>query len=157
MWTQQGLTTAGYGDVQAAAAANFVAGASASVCSQSLTVPLDVVSQRLMVHGNASSAAAAGGVRYTNGIQAARAIIAADGVAGLYRGLGASLATYMPASAVWWSAYGTYQKLLWHLLEVRLTAFPHSLKRFIAQTSKRTQRIPSPLHHPVQHWLPGSF
>lgn len=38
-----------------------------------------------------------------------RMILREEGVAGLYRGFGASVATYAPSSAVWWSAYGTYQ------------------------------------------------
>ncbi|KAK9811231.1 hypothetical protein WJX72_000390 [[Myrmecia] bisecta] len=43
----------------------------------------------------------------------ARQIIQREGVLGLYRGFGASLATFVPSSAVWWSAYGAYQKVIW--------------------------------------------
>lgn len=53
--------------------------------------------------------------------QALRVILASEGIPGLYRGLGASLMTYMPASAIWWSAYGAYQRLIWRALHV----WPH--------------------------------
>ena len=41
-----------------------------------------------------------------------RGIVQAQGVAGLYRGVGVSLATFVPSSALWWGAYGAYQRLL---------------------------------------------
>jgi len=110
------------GDVQAAALGNFMAGATASICSQGITVPLDVVSQRLMVQGARGMGGSAEGhaaPQYRNGLQAVRMILAAEGVRGLYRGLGPSLATYMPASAIWWSAYGGYQRLIWNSIEGR--------------------------------------
>ena len=40
-----------------------------------------------------------------------------EGIRGLYRGFGLSIATFVPSSAVWWSAYGGYQKALWQLLD----------------------------------------
>ena len=36
---------------------------------------------------------------------------------GLYRGFGLSVVTFVPSSAVWWSAYGGYQKSLWQLYD----------------------------------------
>jgi solute carrier family 25 protein 44 len=93
-------------------AADFVAGAVASCVTQRLVVPVDVVSQRLMVQGTQP-----GGVVYRNGLQAARGILATEGVRGLYRGAGASLAIFVPSSGLWWGAYGAYQRVLWSLLE----------------------------------------
>ncbi|MCJ1467067.1 hypothetical protein MMC07_005689 [Pseudocyphellaria aurata] len=49
----------------------------------------------------------------------ARSIIAREGVRGLYRGFGLSVLTFVPSSAVWWSAYGGYQKAIWHWLAER--------------------------------------
>lgn len=49
-------------------------------------------------------------------MQLVRQIVQAEGVAGLYRGFGASVATFVPSSAVWWGAYGAYQKAVWHLV-----------------------------------------
>ena len=36
-----------------------------------------------------------------------------EGVLGLYRGFGMSIATFVPTSGIWWGAYGAYQKLIW--------------------------------------------
>lgn len=48
-----------------------------------------------------------------SGLHIARDILKTEGVVGFYRGFGASVATLVPSSAVWWGAYGAYQKLLW--------------------------------------------
>ena len=37
-----------------------------------------------------------------------------EGVLGLYRGFGMSIATFVPTSGIWWGAYGAYQKLIWN-------------------------------------------
>ena len=39
-----------------------------------------------------------------------------EGVRGLYRGFGASIVTLVPGSALWWGAYGTYQRIGWGLV-----------------------------------------
>lgn len=41
-------------------------------------------------------------------------IVKEEGVLGFYRGFGASVATFVPSSAIWWGAYGVYQKIMWH-------------------------------------------
>lgn len=51
-----------------------------------------------------------------NGFHMARLIIQQEGVRGLYRGFWPSLATFVPNSAMWWGAYGFYQRLLWEQL-----------------------------------------
>lgn len=130
-------------ETQAAGTANFIAGAVASLVTQSILVPVDVVSQRLMVNdrkpqatpapsGGSSSSSSNSGVKASharsfstaifapgrqNGFALARLIVQQDGVRGLYRGFGASVATFVPSSAIWWSAYGAYQKALWHQYE----------------------------------------
>lgn len=126
-------------ETQAAGTANFFAGAVASLITQSIIVPVDVVSQRLMVNDRSPEAAPAASSGHStsssssakaphnrglstaafapgkqNGFALARLIIQQDGVRGLYRGFGASVATFVPSSAIWWSAYGAYQKALWH-------------------------------------------
>ncbi len=122
-------TIAAYlGEPRTAAAANLAGGAVASLATQGLTVPIDVVSQRLMVEGGGgrrSGGGAAGAAAAArppppparSGLAMARSIIAAEGVAGLYRGFGASVMTFVPSSAVWWAAYGGYQRALWHQLD----------------------------------------
>jgi solute carrier family 25 protein 44 len=48
-----------------------------------------------------------------SGLHVAKTILARDGLRGLYRGLGASIVTFVPSSAIWWSSYGAYQSILW--------------------------------------------
>lgn len=42
-----------------------------------------------------------------------------EGVLGLYRGFGMSIATFVPTSGIWWGAYGAYQKLIWQQVLTR--------------------------------------
>jgi len=89
-----------------AVAANLVGGASASLLSQTFLVPLDMVSQRMMV-STASKADAQGPFAII------RSVLKEQGVRGLYRGYCASLVTYAPYSAIWWGTYGVmYPPLL---------------------------------------------
>ncbi|GLC34560.1 hypothetical protein PLESTB_001248200 [Pleodorina starrii] len=57
----------------------------------------------------------AAAIRRIGSLQMVRLILKEEGVGGLYRGFGVSVATFVPSSAVWWGAYGTYQKLIWAL------------------------------------------
>ncbi|KAG9439158.1 hypothetical protein H6P81_019323 [Aristolochia fimbriata] len=93
-----------------AAIANGVAGMTASLMSQAVFVPIDVISQRLMVQGYSGYAT------YNGGVDVARKILRAEGVRGLYRGFGLSVVTYSPSSAVWWASYGSSQRYMWRLL-----------------------------------------
>ncbi|CAO2825294.1 unnamed protein product [Amaranthus hypochondriacus] len=93
-----------------AAIANGVAGMMGSFCAQAVFVPVDVVSQKLMVQGYSGYAT------YNGGVDVVRKVIKADGVRGLYRGFGLSVITYSPSSAVWWASYGSSQRLFWRIL-----------------------------------------
>ncbi|XP_044984853.1 solute carrier family 25 member 44 [Hordeum vulgare subsp. vulgare] len=93
-----------------AALANGLGGLTASLCSQAVFVPIDVVSQKLMVQGYS------GHVRYKGGIDVVQKIMKADGPRGLYRGFGLSVMTYAPSSAVWWASYGFSQRVIWSAL-----------------------------------------
>eukprot|EP00798_Chlamydomonas_sp_ICE-L_P011582 gene11582-34282_t len=46
-----------------------------------------------------------------------RQIVKEEGFRGLYRGFGASVATFVPSSALWWGSYGVYQKLMWSAVD----------------------------------------
>ena len=95
---------------------SLVAGGSASLVAQSITVPIDVVSQQLMMQGqgehltrfrlNADSKNSKQMFGQTRTIMSQ--IFAADGFRGFYRGYVASLLTYIPNSAVWWPFYHFY-------------------------------------------------
>jgi solute carrier family 25 protein 44 len=116
-----------------ASSASFVAGGVASLAGQMVVVPVDVISQRLMIMGsgaggnsNISSASSRTSLppgsrvsRTTtiNGFTLAQKIIREEGIRGLYRGFGASVATFVPSSAIWWSAYGGWQAFLWKTLD----------------------------------------
>lgn len=85
--------------------ADAASAASASVVSQCVSVPIDVVAQRQMVSSSPTPA-----------VSVLRELIRADGVVGLWRGMGASLLTVAPSSMIWWASYGTYQSLLWQMV-----------------------------------------
>ncbi|GMH04372.1 hypothetical protein Nepgr_006211 [Nepenthes gracilis] len=93
-----------------AAIANGIAGMMASVSAQAVFVPIDVVSQKLMVQGYSGYAT------YNGGLDVVRKVVKSDGIRGLYRGFGLSVMTYSPTSAVWWASYGSSQRLFWRLL-----------------------------------------
>lgn len=113
-------------------AADAAGGATASLVSQALAVPVDVISTRQMVQGmrhgreGATKAAVEGDVLkaaseeavfagYRNGLDAVRQIVQKEGVRGLYRGFSVSVATLVPGSALWWGFYGTYKRALWEV------------------------------------------
>ena len=104
--------------------ADAAGGATASMCSQVLGVPVDIISQRQMVQGvSVRAASGEGTVRlqgYRNGVDALRTIVRTEGVRGLYRGFGASIATLVPGSAIWWGFYGTYQRMFWSTVPAEL-------------------------------------
>ncbi|XP_057436148.1 uncharacterized protein LOC130728640 [Lotus japonicus] len=93
------------------AVANGFAGMTSSLFAQSVFVPIDVVSQKLMVQGYSGNA------QYSGGLDVARNILRADGIRGFYRGFGLSVVTYSPSSAVWWASYGSSQRFIWRFLD----------------------------------------
>ncbi|KAL9263122.1 Solute carrier family 25 member 44-like protein [Drosera capensis] len=100
----------GLSEATQAALANGIAGMIGSISAQAVFVPIDVVSQKLMVQGYSGHAS------YNGGLDVARKIVKSDGIRGLYRGFGLSIMTYSPSSAVWWASYGSSQQLFWTLL-----------------------------------------
>lgn len=105
-----------------AGAANLVGGAMASLSSHVITVPLDVVAQRQMIRTGQQRELAAAGQRAAalvkpGGLAMARHILETEGFRGMYRGLGASIATYVPTSGIWWASYGVWQSVIWEALE----------------------------------------
>lgn len=91
---------------------------------QTIIVPFDVISQHLMLIGQKmdNSAKSSPGTNYlavnTEGRSKAqivyditRAIYVKDGLPGFYRGYTASLCTYVPSSASWWTFYHFFQEI----------------------------------------------
>ncbi|KAF3444904.1 hypothetical protein FNV43_RR14597 [Rhamnella rubrinervis] len=93
-----------------AAVANGIAGMTAALFAQAVFVPVDVVSQKLMVQGYSGHA------KYNGGLDVARTVLKSDGIRGLYKGFGLSILTYSPSSAVWWASYGASQRFIWSIL-----------------------------------------
>lgn len=118
---------------------SLAGGGVASLVAQSITVPIDVVSQHLMMQGQAGEGggrfkvqehpkrglnahAAQVGTDPTEGRRGrpsfgqardiVRQIRQVDGMRGFYRGYLASLLTYIPSSAVWWPFYHFYAEQL---------------------------------------------
>lgn len=116
------------GPAETAAIASSVGGGVASLTTQAIIVPVDVVTQRLMIAGSRGWGGTANArmdpgamslfhKKRINGLQMARKIVKAEGLRGMYRGFGLSVMTFVPSSALWWGCYGGYQKLLWQQLD----------------------------------------
>eukprot|EP00054_Salpingoeca_dolichothecata_P016328 m.95533 g.95533 ORF g.95533 m.95533 type:complete len:307 (+) comp21927_c0_seq2:1558-2478(+) len=86
----------------------LLAGGAASIASQVVVVPFDIICQRLQI-ANQSAAlgltpASAEVERNTRDV--VRSILNKEGPKGFYRGFWTSVLTYTPSSAVWWATYG---------------------------------------------------
>lgn len=91
------------------AATHLLAGLAAESASCLLWVPIDVIKERMQIqraqpHG-APGGAAASGVYYRNTADAVRQIMAREGVRGIYRGYGATIASFGPFSALYFVFY----------------------------------------------------
>ncbi|KAF7822383.1 solute carrier family 25 member 44-like [Senna tora] len=93
-----------------AALVNGVAGLTAAFMSQAFYVPIDVVSQKLMVEGYSGHA------KYSGAFDVARKVLRSDGIRGFYRGFGLSVMTYSPSNAVWWASYTSSQRFVWRYI-----------------------------------------
>ncbi|XP_049580272.1 solute carrier family 25 member 44a [Syngnathus scovelli] len=100
---------------------SVVAGGAASLVAQTITVPIDVVSQHLMMGEHSGRfkakpkmmlATAKRGATFGQTRDISVQIFAADGFRGFYRGYVASLLTYIPNSALWWPFYHFYAEQL---------------------------------------------
>lgn len=98
----------------------LIGGGCASIVGQTIIVPIDVISQHLMVlgmrseHGKFNSNPLGINYNVKHGriklsVDIAKEIIRRDGCLGFYRGYTASLLAYVPNSAMWWAFYHLYQ------------------------------------------------
>ena len=109
------LVRKGCGDMNNTAK-SFIAGGCASFIAQSLTVPIDIVSQHIMLEGQSLDAKAGRRkVTLRDALKISKRIYGMDGWKGFYRGYIASLLTFMPNSALWWPFYHFYagKNLVW--------------------------------------------
>ncbi len=130
----------------------LVAGAVASLFGQTFGVPLDCVSQRLMIQGfvtgsHSGTAQPAAARYYRGGWECASELYRTEGIRrGFYRGFAASLCANVPYSAVWWSVYCNSKFVCSTLFSSRV--FCHLLRVLPAVCSTCTElwassRIPS--------------
>lgn len=99
---------------------SVVAGGMASLVAQTITVPIDIVSQHLMMQGQGEHltrfkakpkvglATTKHKLSFGQSRDITVQIFSADGFRGFYRGYVASLLTYIPNSALWWPFYHFY-------------------------------------------------
>ena len=107
----------------------LISGACASFAAQTLTVPVDVISQKQMIQGqnaaakiNLQDAVAKSGNfgsstktvtnKFKGPLEIIKIIWKESGPKGFYRGYLASLMTYAPSSSIWWASYGSYTSIV---------------------------------------------
>jgi hypothetical protein len=91
----------------APSAVYMAAGCIADALSVLVSVPAEVVSQRLQLQGVDGAKGLS-----VSGIQMVRRIVASEGILGLWRGTGASILFYGPSGAVWWLTHEHTKKAL---------------------------------------------
>lgn len=84
-----------------------MAGGLAAMASQSITVPMDVISQKQMVMEDSMYRKEGSAYHVIKKI-----LHMENGIYGLYRGLGMSLFTSLPSGSLWWGTYSGSQQLL---------------------------------------------
>ncbi|XP_047542792.1 solute carrier family 25 member 44 [Vanessa atalanta] len=107
---------------------SFIGGGCASIVGQTVIVPFDVLSQHLMVLGLAKGTGVKNAKINPLGLdltlrlskaalarQVALRVYRLHGPLGYYRGYAASLAAYVPNSALWWALYTAYQDELFKI------------------------------------------
>nr|AEP43794.1 mitochondrial glutamate carrier [Biston betularia] len=125
---------------------SFIGGGCASIVGQTIIVPFDVLSQHLMVLGLVKGRAGGGKNAVINPLgldldkRMSKAALAREvfvrvyrthGAKGYYRGYCASLAAYVPNSALWWALYTAYQD---ELIKLAPSYVSHLLIQCIAGT-----------------------
>ena len=87
----------------------LLSGFLAEAVSCVLYVPIDVVKERVQVQ-RIDTATKEYGLRYANGLTAFKAIIAEEGLSGLYKGYFSTLASFGPFSALYFYFYEGYRE-----------------------------------------------
>lgn len=100
----------------------MVAGGCASIAAQTITVPVDIISQKQMIQGqniakdlidkNTAGSEKTKPAKSKGPIDIIRSIWKESGPKGFYRGYLASLMTYAPSSSIWWASYGLFTGII---------------------------------------------
>lgn len=128
-----------YGNVSNNTLKSLVGGACASVVGQTIVIPVDIISQHIMVLGQRVSPDGKSRKVIINplgldmvkskkniALGITREIFRKDGLVGFYRGYWASLCVYVPNSALWWALYSLYS-------DVFVSALPSSIPHLFIQ------------------------
>ncbi|XP_050406183.1 solute carrier family 25 member 44 [Patella vulgata] len=118
---------------------SFIAGGCASVIGQTMSVPLDIITQHIMLLGQESSARSKTEVPLIKAIDnktsnkrfgtvsaVIREVYNKNGLKGFYKGYFVSLTVFAPNSALWWFFYDTYSNLF-------MDVVPSNLPRLLIQ------------------------
>lgn len=85
----------------------LLAGGGATLIAQTVTVPIDIVTQHRMVSGQMKPHTA----KILSTVDIVRNIFRTSGTRGFFKGYPISIMTFAPNSAIWWSSYsGIFQK-----------------------------------------------
>ena len=76
-----------------------ISGGLAAASSQLIIVPMDVISQKLIVMGDSTYKHKGCAISVT------KSVISREGLRGIYKGFGLSLFTSLPTGSVWWATY----------------------------------------------------
>ena len=93
-----------FDETKVIAASSFLSGACASLASQTIFVPVDVVSQQQMIS-----------TRQVSVVDKVKGILRNEGIRGFYRGYWMSVSLFVPGSAIWWGSYSVYKDQYWKL------------------------------------------
>lgn len=85
--------------------ANLAGGIAASISSQIVVVPVDIISQKQMLHTSAAA-------EIPSVPRIGWEILKNSGPLGFYRGFLTSVATYAPSSGIWWTTYAGVKRCL---------------------------------------------
>ena len=105
----------------------LMAGFGATLVAQSVTVPVDVISQHMMMQGQVVQPPRKAGayilvknvdyiipkndkVKLRGSVTILRDVVKTEGIGGLYRGYVVSMMTYAPNSALWWMFYSGFYR-----------------------------------------------
>ncbi|KAG1710390.1 Enoyl-CoA delta isomerase 2, mitochondrial [Nymphon striatum] len=139
-----------YGNVTNNKLKSLVGGACASVVGQTIVIPVDIISQHMMVLGQTVSAnKSSKNIINPLGLDISRSkksiafditkeIFRRDGIVGFYRGYWASLCAYVPNSALWWTLYSYYSDIFVSALP---STTPHLLIQCLAASAGGTTSV----------------
>ena len=90
---------------------SLVAGACASLAGQTITIPVDIISQKQMMAGQQANISNILKPKIKSGVSIVKEIYKTSGIKGFYKGYIVSLMTYIPSSGLWWGSYYMFTQI----------------------------------------------